>query len=221
MEVEGISFLYRGPKAPVAEQKVPCFVLLHGYGSNEQDLFAFEKMLPANSAVFSLRAPLALDQGGYAWFSIDFTQPRERWSNTEQGHSSRDQVLRFIAKMGEHVGLDLHRPVLMGFSQGSILSLSVLLEQPLAIQAVAAFSGYWNRDLNASQLPASCPPVWASHGEQDQVIPIAWPDATYDQLKKATNINLEYHRYPWLGHGIDADAFNSFRLWMNNLDWSI
>ena len=123
--------------------------------------------------------------------------------------------------MGEHVGLDLHRPVLMGFSQGSILSLSVLLEQPLAIQAVAAFSGYWNRDLNASQLPVSCPPVWASHGEQDQVIPIAWPDSTYDQLKKATNINLEYHRYPWLGHGIDADSFNSFRLWMNNLDWSI
>jgi phospholipase/carboxylesterase len=200
---------------------VPCFVLLHGYGSNEQDLFSFEKMLPANSAVFSLRAPLSLDQGGYAWFSIDFTQPRERWSNTEQGHSSRDQVLRFIAKMGEHVGLDLHRPVLVGFSQGSILSLSALLTQPLSIQAVAAFSGYWNRDLNAPQLPVSCPPIWASHGEQDQVIPIAWPDATYDQLKKATAVDLEYHRFPWLGHGIDADAFNSFRLWLNNLDWPI
>jgi phospholipase/carboxylesterase len=200
---------------------VPCFVLLHGYGSNEQDLFSFEKMLPANSAVFSLRAPLSLDQGGYAWFSIDFTQPRERWSNTEQGHSSRDQVLRFIAKMGEHVGLELHRPVLVGFSQGSILSLSALLTQPLSIQAVAAFSGYWNRDLNAPQLPVSCPPIWASHGEQDQVIPIAWPDATYDQLKKATAVDLEYHRFPWLGHGIDADAFNSFRLWLNNLDWPI
>ena len=221
MEIEGISFLYRGPKAPVAEQKVPCFVLLHGYGSNEQDLFAFEKMLPANSAVFSLRAPLALDQGGYAWFSIDFTQPRERWSNTEEGHSSRDLVLRFIAKMGKHVGLDLHRPVLIGFSQGSILSLSVLLERPLSIQGVAAFSGYWNRDLNAPHLPSSCPPVWASHGEQDQVIPIAWPDSTYEQLKKATAVDLEYHRFPWLGHGIDADAFNSFRLWLSHLKWSI
>jgi phospholipase/carboxylesterase len=123
--------------------------------------------------------------------------------------------------MGEHVGLDLHRPVLVGFSQGSILSLSALLTQPLSIQAVAAFSGYWNRDLNASQLPVSCPPIWASHGEQDQVIPIAWPDATYDQLKKATAVDLEYHRFPWLGHGIDADAFNSFRLWLNNLDWPI
>jgi phospholipase/carboxylesterase len=217
MELEGISFLYRGPQAPVAEEKVPCIVLLHGYGSNDQDLFSFEKMLPANSAVFSLRAPLILDQGGYAWFSIDFTQPREHWSNTEQAQSSRDQVLRFIAKMGECVGLKLQPPVLVGFSQGSILSLSILLEQPHTVQAVAAFSGYWNRELNASHLPDSCPPVWASHGEQDQVIPIAWPDSTYDQLRKATKVNLEYHRFPWLGHGIDAESFNSFRLWLNNL----
>ena len=94
MELNGLLVKFRGPSEPnSAATPLPSFVLLHGYGSNEDDLFAFERLFPSNSAVFSLRAPLSLVQGGRAWFSIDFERPRSEWSNQEEAEQSIIQLL--------------------------------------------------------------------------------------------------------------------------------
>lgn len=223
MELNGLLARFRGPLNPIAASRpLPSFVLLHGYGSNEDDLFSFERFFPAQSAVFSLRAPLALAQGGRAWFSIDFEKPRSEWSNHEEAKQSINQLLGALEELPAAAGCALLPPVLVGFSQGAILSLATVLQAPLKIRGVAAFSGYWNQDLTPV-LPDSShvPPLWASHGEQDQVIPITWPDSTYEELQNQGGIRVDYHRFTWLGHGIDADAFNAFRQWMNSLNETI
>ena len=223
MELNGLLAKFRGPSDPhSASTPLPSFVLLHGYGSNEDDLFSFERFFPAQSAVFSLRAPLPLVQGGRAWFSIDFEKPRSEWSNHEEAEQSIDQLLGALEALPAAAGHALLPPILVGFSQGAILSLATVLQAPSKIRGVAAFSGYWNRDLTPV-IPSAerVPPLWASHGEEDQVIPIAWPDTTYDELQKQSGILVDYHRFKWLGHGIDADAFNAFRQWLNSLSETI
>ena len=54
------------------EDKSPLIILLHGYGSNEKDLFSFKEYLPNDATVVSFRAPLELFQNMYAWYQIYF-----------------------------------------------------------------------------------------------------------------------------------------------------
>src|SRR5689334_2129116 len=51
----------------------PLLILLHGYGSNEQDLFGLAPYLDPRFLILSLRAPYELMPGGYAWFEIGWT----------------------------------------------------------------------------------------------------------------------------------------------------
>ena len=51
--------------------KCPCIILLHGYGSNEDDLFSLAEYFPNDYAIISLRAPITLSMGGYAWSNIN------------------------------------------------------------------------------------------------------------------------------------------------------
>ena len=52
--------------------ETPLLVLLHGYGSNEEDLFSFVPDLPGKWLVASFRAPLSTPYGGFCWYEIDF-----------------------------------------------------------------------------------------------------------------------------------------------------
>jgi len=54
------------------ENKSPLIILLHGYGSNEKDLFSFKEFLPIDATIVSFRAPFELFQGMYAWYQIYF-----------------------------------------------------------------------------------------------------------------------------------------------------
>ena len=54
------------------EDKSPLIVLLHGYGSNEKDLFSFKEYLPNDATIVSFRAPFELFQDMYAWYQIYF-----------------------------------------------------------------------------------------------------------------------------------------------------
>ncbi|HSB92447.1 MAG TPA: hypothetical protein VLC28_04985, partial [Flavitalea sp.] len=51
-----LEFLVREPKGNPAKRRA--VVLLHGVGSNEQDLFQFADVLPADCYIISPRAPL-------------------------------------------------------------------------------------------------------------------------------------------------------------------
>ena len=48
--------------------ETPLLVLLHGYGSNEEDLFSFVTDLPEEWLVASFRAPLSTPYGGFCWY---------------------------------------------------------------------------------------------------------------------------------------------------------
>ena len=65
-----LEYLIREPK--VTLEKNPVIVLLHGYGSNEADLFSFATELPENHYIISARAPYDMQYNSYAWYAINF-----------------------------------------------------------------------------------------------------------------------------------------------------
>jgi phospholipase/carboxylesterase len=86
--------LVRAPK--IILDKNPLLLLLHGYGSNEEDLFSFASELPEEYYVISARAPYDMGFGSYAWYAINFDANENKFSDIPQAQQSRDIIANFI-----------------------------------------------------------------------------------------------------------------------------
>ncbi len=140
-----LKYLVREPKIKL--DKNPLLLLLHGYGSNEEDLFSFAAELPDNYYVISARAPYDMQYGSYAWYAINFDADENKFSDHDQARSSRNLIANFIDELLANYPIDKNNVTLIGFSQGAILSYATALSHPEKIQKVVAMSGYLNLDL--------------------------------------------------------------------------
>ena len=89
--------LVRAPK--IILDKNPLLLLLHGYGSNEEDLFSFASELPEEYYVISARAPYDMGFGSYAWYAINFDADENKFSDIPQAQQSRDLIANFINEL--------------------------------------------------------------------------------------------------------------------------
>ena len=103
-------------------------VLMHGVGSNEQDLFSLSSQIPERFHVLSLRAPHRMGPGSHAWFDFSI-EPGSgaRSINEEQEAHSRAVVAQTVEAASAQLGIPPERVVVGGFSQGGIMALSLLL----------------------------------------------------------------------------------------------
>jgi phospholipase/carboxylesterase len=194
-------------------------ILLHGYGSNEEDLFSFANELPDIYFVISARAPYDLMYGSYAWYAINFDADENKFSDINQAKRSRDLIANFIDELIAKYPIDNKNVTLVGFSQGSILSYAVALSNPKKVQRVAALSGYLNTEMatekfeeNDFSTEGSGLKVFASHGTVDQVIPVDWARKVAPALTQL-GIQVVYKEYP-IGHGISPQNFFDFKNWL-------
>lgn len=208
-----LHYVIREPKTK--KDKNPLLLLLHGYGSNEEDLFSFASELPEAYYVVSVRAPYDLMYGSYAWYAIDFDANENKFSDLTQARLSRDLIAGFIDELLAKYAIDPQSVTLVGFSQGSILSYAVALSYPEKISRVVAMSGYLSADMATEDYAKndfSKLRIFSSHGTADQVIPVDWARKTkpaLDQLKIA-NVYKEYA----VGHGVAPQNFFDFREWL-------
>ncbi len=196
-------------------EKAPLLILLHGYGSNEEDLFSFASELPDDYFIISLRAPYDLQPYGHSWYDIHFTSDNEKFSNDEQAIQSRELISTFIDEVIEVYPVDPEKITLIGFSQGTILSYSVALSYPEKIKNVVALSGYLNENIlidNYKDKDHSNLNFFISHGNADQVIPNSWANKAPVFLQKL-NIKNSYLEYP-VGHGVAPQNFYDFKNWL-------
>jgi len=208
-----LEYQIREPK--IVLDKNPLLLLLHGYGSNEADLFSFASELPDEYYVISARAPYDLQYGSYAWYAINFDADQNKFSDHEQAVLSRDLVVKFIEELKVKFPIDAFDITLMGFSQGSILSYSIALSYPNIVQRVGALSGYLNLEINSVNYENndfSGLKIFASHGTVDQVIPVEWARKT-DPILKNLGINSTYKEYP-IGHGVSPQNFFDLKDWL-------
>ena len=208
-----LHYLVREPK--VILEKNPVLILLHGYGSNEEDLFSFATELPEEYYVISVRAPYDLQPYGHAWYAIYFDADENKFSDDEQAKTSRDTIAKFIDSICEKYPIDSTKVTLIGFSQGAILSYATALSYPEKVNRVVALSGYLNEKVLAEGFQNKAIgnlKFFISHGSVDQVIPVDWARKAKPFLE---NLGLEvtYKEYP-VGHGVAPQNFFDFKNWL-------
>lgn len=208
-----LEYLIRKPKTPI--KNPPLLIMLHGYGSNEQDLFSFADELPNELLIISARAPLSMGMASYAWYTIHFDAPQGRFSDIPEALKARETIANFIDKIKTNFNVNKNNTFLLGFSQGCILSLAVALNYPDKVQHVVGLSGYVNHDLLPNYLQKEKYQnldIYSSHGTVDQVIPVEWAKKTKPFLDSLEIKNV-YYEYP-VGHGVAPQNFYSFNEWI-------
>lgn len=193
----------------------PAIIMLHGFGSDENDLFSFAQELPEKYAVISLKAPIALQPYGNAWYQIYFDNAKGKFSDEEQAVRSRDLVSDTIDEIIEKYKIDADNITLLGFSQGTILSFSIALSYPEKVKNVIGLSGYIHKSLIKDGLESrdfSRLNVYSSHGTVDQVLPVEWARETKPFLEKL-GIKCDYSEFP-VGHGVAPENFHEFKMWL-------
>ncbi|OAB27274.1 phospholipase/carboxylesterase [Flavobacterium fryxellicola] len=210
-----LSLEYKIREPKVKLDKNPLLLLLHGYGSNEADLFSFAAELPDEYYVISARAPYDMQYGSYAWYAINFDADQNKFSDHDQAKVSRDLIAGFIDELIQTYPIDPEKVTLIGFSQGSILSYAVALSYPEKVQKVVAMSGYLNLEIVSDDYLKNTfnnLKIFASHGTSDQVIPVAWARKTPAILENL-GIDITYKEYP-IGHGVAPQNFYDFKNWL-------
>jgi phospholipase/carboxylesterase len=210
-----LSLEYKIREPKIKLEKNPLLLLLHGYGSNEEDLFSFATELPDEYYIISARAPYDMQYGAFGWYAINFDAEENKFSDHEQAKVSRDLIARFIDELIQNYPIDTQKVTLIGFSQGAILSYAVALSYPEKVQKVVAMSGYLNLEIIAEDYLKnnfSNLKIFASHGTVDQVIPVEWARKT-PAIAENLGINITYKEYP-IGHGVAPQNFYDFKNWI-------
>lgn len=194
----------------------PVLILLHGYGSNEADLFGLAPELDKRFAIYSLRAPNARSGSGYCWYEIKFLNNGQFDYDTVQVNKSRDYILSFVQNICRKDHLDSSRVYLMGFSQGAILSYELAVSKPKQIKGILALSGRLMKETRQHAGNKTFPNLHAfiAHGNQDEVIALKESEAAQEFFKDKKLKSLEYHVYP-MAHSISPTEMNDIRSWLN------
>jgi len=187
-------------------------VFLHGYGADGNDLIeigrAWQGLLPSTAFV-SPHAPRPCGQApvGREWFPLTFRNPEERWTGVNQAAPILESFLDAELKLRN---LPPSALALVGFSQGTMMSLHVGLRRAVAPTAIVGYSGMLvmpenvETDAFAAEI-RSRPPVLLIHGDADQLIPV---QALFHAAQglAALDVPAEWHISAGIGHGIDQEG---------------
>jgi phospholipase/carboxylesterase len=200
-----------GPRRDAAAGKADALViLLHGYGADGADLFGLAEPLSTvlpTAAFVSPNAPerCSVNPMGYQWFPI----PRMDGSTEEAMRAGFDHAQKtlnaFIDGEMLRYGLPADRVALVGFSQGSMMSLHVAPRRADPLAGIVAFSGRLLEPERLSTETVSRPPVLLVHGDMDDVVP---PSSLEDARAGlgAAGFTVRWHVSRGIGHGIAPDG---------------
>ncbi|NVZ66008.1 dienelactone hydrolase family protein [Pseudomonas gingeri] len=194
----------------------PLVIFLHGYGSNEEDLFGIKDDLPANYTVLSVRGRLELDLGSYQWFHKR-TDVAQYDGNSEDLKLSAEAVTDFIRRVTEKYHTQPDKVFLVGFSQGAMMTYEVALRHPEVLRGIAALSGRVLPVVRtqvgsaSSYRPLS---VFIGHGTADPQVPYAGATDALAFLK-GLSIEPQFHSYPGVGHTISGPEVKDLANWIS------
>jgi phospholipase/carboxylesterase len=210
-----MALLYRVHVPANGGRGAPVIFLLHGMGSNEQDLLAMADAFPDKYVVVSLRAPYELEPGSYEWYQGRMVNGVQD-GDVSQMDASAQSIEDFVNQLVRRDGLDWKHVYLIGFSQGAVMAYEVALGHPRTFRGVGIMSGDLYDSLRARLQPSpALGPlrVFISHGEADQRIPAQRAVESYKLLQRL-GMRPEFHIYPGMGHEIDNDALGDLVHWL-------
>ncbi|HAP71990.1 MAG TPA: hypothetical protein DCQ41_05935 [Cryomorphaceae bacterium] len=184
----------------ISDPKRPTLVLLHGYGSNKEDLYGLKPYLPKLNIV-CFQAPISLAMGGYAWYSIQWENGAKMIDGAAVVEAA--QLVLESLKTWQEQHVRSNEVFIGGFSQGAITALQILL-QGFKAKGFVLMSGYalpeWHEVLKSLSTNA---PIFQSHGTMDPVIPYTWAEATAEGLRHLSEYT--FHSYP-MAHSLNTQC---------------
>ncbi|MEI8134385.1 MAG: hypothetical protein WCH46_04795 [bacterium] len=202
-------------------RNTPVLIILHGYGADEFDLLPIAERVGAKILTISIRAPIALSWGGFAWCNLSATATGFT-PDLKTRLESEAMLVREIPKIIKTEGADPTQTYLMGFSQGaalcySLMASTALSESGITVKGVMALSGYIPEDarekLSMSDLSSTS--FFVSHGRFDDLI-------SMNEMYAAKNILNNAHAKTFakeyeIGHGLTEETVSDLRSWINEL----
>ena len=209
--MEAASLIYKvAPRSSNEAGPHPMLILLHGRGTDENDLLGLTPSFDPRLLVVSIRAPHRFLFGGYTWFDLD----EQSGVNTDQLVEGCDSLIRCLDDIQQKFPVDSKRIFLFGFSMGAMMSLTVSLSNPHRFKGVVAHSGLlpkgdklkfrWN-DLDGISF-------FIAHGTQDPIVPVEMSRQAHRRLMDA-KADVVYHEYP-IQHTISEESLNAAAAWM-------
>jgi phospholipase/carboxylesterase len=193
---EDLMLKYKVLQPEPGDAKPGLILLLHGVGSNEEDLFRFSESFPKGFVVVSARAPYTLGPGKYAWFELNYSAGKPV-INPEQAEKSRLVINIFINQLTDRYLIDPKKIFLGGFSQGGIMSYSVGLTFPHKLAGIFILSSRLLpevKPLVKSKEELQNLEIFIAHGKNDSVLPIQYAADALAYLKPMTE-KITYHEY--------------------------
>ncbi|WP_246834349.1 alpha/beta hydrolase [Leptospira levettii] len=207
-----LEYLVRNPK--VTTTNPPLLLLLHGVGSNENDLFSLVDDLPESLLIISLRGPLVLGRNRFGWYEISF-QGGSPKIDIGQQEVSHQKILEFLDFAKGQFQFDANNVWICGFSQGAVMSYSVGLEHPKQFKGIIALSGRLleetKQKLSAND-EVDLQKIYIAHGTNDNVISVASARNSKESLELLGR-SPKYKEYPE-GHTISQEILKDLVGWL-------
>lgn len=199
-------------KAPRSGKATSAVIFVHGYGADGADLLGLADPLAPHLPGTAFHAPDAPDRCtgnpfGYQWFPIPWLDGSSEAKAAEGLARAAEDLNAYVDGVLEAEGLTPDRLALVGFSQGTMMSLHIAPRRDAALAGVVAFSG---RLLAPERLAAEArvkPPVLLLHGDADPVVPFSDMGKAGDALV-AAGFETYAHVMKGTGHGIAPDGLS-------------
>jgi phospholipase/carboxylesterase len=189
-------------------------LLLHGYGSNGEDLIGlsdiFDQIIP-QTVYLSPNAPTSTGFGGYQWFPISDLSNRELETGTisiaPYLHNFLDKALEFYNILPENL-------IIAGFSQGAMIALHIGMERKIAPKSVFAYSGALTAVSDIQKRIQSKPPIMLCHGGNDDVVKPSYTLQAFDTLIQF-GFTVEKHIFAGYPHTIPPEGLRASLKFLN------
>ena len=184
-------------------------ILLHGYGSNKNDLITLapelaqylpDALFISPNAPEDLEGELYYNMDAHQWFSLSERTEQKMY----QGANKASLILEaFIKQQLEKFQLSFSNIALVGFSQGAMMALHTGLRLSERVRGIVGYSGLLIAPDKLKSEIKSKPSVMLVHGVEDNVVPIEEMEQAYKALDDNEVISYKY-KCNRLAHGIDA-----------------
>jgi phospholipase/carboxylesterase len=185
-------------------------VLLHGYGSNGDDLISLaplvQPLLP-DATFVAPNAPSRIPNmaEAYQWWPIRSFSIEERSAGAIAAAPAIDA---FLTEELSRLDLEDGRLLLIGFSQGTMMALHVGLRRETAVAGIIGYSGMLVAADRLANEIRSRPPILLVHGTADDVVPFN-SLAKAERELKGVGLTVETHVSPGIGHTVGPDGLTA------------
>src|ERR1043166_4887908 len=224
-----------GPRlAPARGPATHLVVLCHGYGADGNDLIGlaplWQRLLPTVAFTApNAPEPCAGAPMGYQWFPISRLDPHQMQRGVQSAAAALMGKLLFpTSRLNPHemqrgvqsaaaaldgfidaelkrLDLPAERLALVGFSQGTMMSLQVGLRRAVKPAAIVGYSGMVTESDDLARVAPAAPPILLVHGDADTMIPPDFLFASATTLGRA-GAAVQWHLSRGLGHSIDEQG---------------